>query len=160
MDLELLTKLTQTFGPSGHESTIRDLIRQEVEPLVDDVQVTPLGNLIAHRQGAGKKVVLAAHIDEIGIMVTHVDAQGYLRFTRMGGINPLTCIGGRVRFANGAQGVIYLERREDTSKPPTLEQLYIDVGATGKDDAPVGVGDVAAFVRPLEQLGRRIIAKH
>lgn len=159
MDLELLTKLTQTFGPSGHEDAIRELIRQEVEPLADELRVDPLGNLVAHRRGPGKKVVLAAHMDEIGVMVTHVEEKGYLRFTRMGGVSPLTCIGGRVRFADGTVGVIYLERREDTAKSPTLEQLYIDVGATGKDDCPVGVGAAAAFVRPLERLGPRIVSK-
>ncbi|RLC88801.1 MAG: M42 family peptidase, partial [Chloroflexi bacterium] len=110
-------------------------------------------------KGTGKKLVLAAHMDEIGVMVTHVDEKGFLRFTRMGGVRPLNCIGGRVRFANGTLGAIYVEHREDTSKPPTLTQLYIDVGATGREDAPAGVGDPAAFVRSLERQGNRIISK-
>jgi len=159
VDLKLLDKLTQAFGPSGYEQEIRQVIRQEVTPLADEVWVDPLGSLVAHRKGTGKKLVLAAHMDEIGVMVTHVDEKGFLRFTRMGGVRPLNCIGGRVRFANGTLGVIHVERREDTSKPPTLTHLYIDVGATGREDAPAGVGDPAAFVRSLERQGNRIISK-
>ncbi|MCD6344019.1 MAG: M42 family metallopeptidase [Anaerolineae bacterium] len=159
MDLKLLDKLTQAFGPPGYEQEIRRVIRQEVTPLADEVWVDPLGSLVAHRKGTGKKLVLAAHMDEIGVMVTHVDEKGFLRFARMGGVHPLNCIGGRVRFANGTLGTIYVEHREDTSKPPTLTQLYIDVGATGREDAPAGVGDPAAFVRSLERQGNRIISK-
>lgn len=161
MDLELLTQLTQAFGPPGHEDEIREVIREAVTPLADSVWVDPLGSLVALRQGTGggKKIVLAAHMDEIGVMITYVEEKGFLRFTRMGGINPLAHIGGRVRFASGAQGVIAVERREDPSKVPTLEQLYIDVGATCREDAPVKVGDPAAFVRPLLRQGRRIISK-
>ncbi len=159
MDLQLLEKLTQVFGPSSAEDRARELIEGEVTGLVDETWVDPLGNLVAHRKGNGKKLILAAHMDEIGLMVTHVDQEGFLRFTRIGGLSPLTCIGGRVRFEDGTLGVIYLERRDDTSKPPTLEQLYIDVGATSKEDAPVGVGAIGVFVRPLEQQGTRIISK-
>ena len=159
MDLKLLDKLTQAFGPSGYEQEIRRVIRQEVTPLADAVRVDPLGSLVAHRKGTGKKLVLAAHMDEIGVMVTHVDKKGFLRFTRMGGVRALNCIGGRVRFANGVLGVIHVEHREDTSKPPTLTHLYIDVGATGREDVPVGVGDPAVFVHPLELQGNRIISK-
>ncbi|RLC86958.1 MAG: M42 family peptidase, partial [Chloroflexi bacterium] len=82
MDLKLLDKLTQAFGPSGYEQEIRQVIRQEVTPLADEVWVDPLGSLVAHRKGTGKKLVLAAHMDEIGVMVTHVDEKGFLRFTR------------------------------------------------------------------------------
>ncbi|MBN1261540.1 MAG: M42 family metallopeptidase [Anaerolineae bacterium] len=161
VNLELLQNLTQAFGPSGYESEIRDVIRHAVTPLVDEVRVDPLGSLVAIKKGAGggKRILLAAHMDEIGVMVTHVDKQGYLRFTRMGGVSPLTCIGGRVRFANGTLGVIYVEHREDRSKPPTLDQLFIDVGATGPDDAPVGVGETGVFARPLELQGDRLISK-
>lgn len=161
MDLELLTQLTQAFGPPGYEEEIREVIREAVTPLADSVWVDPLGSLVALRRGTGggKKIVLAAHMDEIGVMVTYIEEKGFLRCTRMGGINPLTHVGGRVRFADGTQGVIYVERREDASKVPTLEQLYIDVGATSREDAPVKVGDPAVFVRPLLHQGRRIISK-
>ena len=161
MDLELLTQLTQAFGPPGHEEEIRAVIREIVTPLADSVWVDPLGSLVALKKGTGggKKIILAAHMDEIGVMVTYVEEKGYLRFTRMGGINPLVHVGGRVRFADGTVGVISVERREDFSKVPTLEQLFIDVGATSREDTPIKVGDTAAFMRPLVHQGRRIISK-
>ncbi|MEA3309986.1 MAG: M42 family metallopeptidase [Chloroflexota bacterium] len=161
MNLELLTKLTQAFGPSGYEDEIRALIQEHAAPWADELRTDPLGNLIVHHRGngQGEKIVLAAHMDEIGVMVSHVDKEGYLRFTRIGGVYPLHCIGSRVRFANGTQGVIYLEHREDASTSPKLTQLYIDVGAASKDDAPVSVGAPAAFVRPLVQQGTRLISK-
>jgi len=161
LNLELLTKLTQAFGPPGYEEQIREIIRVEVEPLVDEVWVDPLGSLVGHRagDGGGEKIVLAAHMDEIGVMVTHVDEHGFLRFAQMGGVFPSNCIGNRVRFADGTVGVIYVERREDGSKMPKLEHLYIDVGATSPEDAPVSVGDPAVFDRSLETQGRRVISK-
>jgi endoglucanase len=161
VDLELLTTLTQTFGPPGYEEAIRDAIHEVVAPLADEVRIDPLGSLVALKRGSGggKKIILAAHMDEIGVMATHVDEKGFVRFTRMGYVDPLTCVGGRVRFADGTLGVIHVERREDRSKVPTLDQLYLDVGATSKEDAPVKVGDPAVFIRFIEQQGKRVISK-
>ncbi len=161
MDLELLNRVTQAFGPPGYEEEIRAVIREVVSPLADSVWVDPLGSLVALKKGTGggKKIILAAHMDEIGVMITYVEEKGYLRFTRMGGINPLTHVGGRVRFADGTVGVIYVERRDDPSRTPTLEQLYIDVGASSREDSPVKVGDPGVFMRPLVHQGRRIISK-
>lgn len=161
MDLELLTRLTQAFGPSGYEDEIRGVIREVITPCADSIRVDPLGSLVALKKGTGggKKIIIAAHMDEIGIMITFVEDKGYLRFTRMGGINPLMHVGGRVRFADGTIGVIAVERRDDPSQVPTLDQLYIDVGATSREDVPVKVGDPGVFVRPLVRQGRRIISK-
>jgi endoglucanase len=167
VDFNLLRKLLTTFGPSGYEDQIRDVIRQEIEPLVDEIRVDPLGNLVAMRSGngdasateKGKKILLAAHMDEIGVMATHIDKKGFVRFTQIGGVRPLNSVGARVRFANGTLGVIYAERQDDSSKLPKLEQLYMDVGATGPDDSPIQVGDPAVFVYPLEQQGTRLISK-
>lgn len=159
---EIIRKLTETYGPSGFEDHIRAVIREEVEPLADEVRVTPLGSLVAVKKGeaGGKRIMLAAHMDEIGVMVTHVDEKGFLRFTSIGGVNPLTCVGARVQFEDGTLGVIGVEgKREDRTKAPTLEQLYIDVGAMGREDCPVRVGDAAVFVRPFAVQGRRLVAK-
>ncbi len=157
----LIRKLVETYGPSGAEEQIRDVIRAEVEPLVDDVREDALGNLIAHKQGGqGQRMLLMAHMDEIGAMVTYIDEKGFARFTRVGGVSPLTCIGARVAFADGTLGVIGVEQKRDNAdKTPKLEQLYIDVGATGRDDCPVEVGDPAVFVRPFATQGQRLIAK-
>ncbi|RLC63456.1 MAG: M42 family peptidase [Chloroflexi bacterium] len=159
---ELIRSLVETYGPSGAEEQIRATIRAEVESFADEVRVDPLGSLVVRKQGSGegKRIVLAAHMDEVGVMVTYVDEKGFARFTHIGGVSPLTCIGARVAFADGRVGVVGLEeKREDTSKVPKFEQLYIDVGATGRDDCPVHVGDAAVFVRPFVAQGTRLIAK-
>ncbi|HEY68599.1 MAG TPA: M42 family metallopeptidase [Thermoflexia bacterium] len=159
---ELIRSLVETYGPSGAEEQIRATIRAEVESFADEVRVDPLGSLVVCKQGSGegKRIVLAAHMDEVGVMVTYVDEKGFARFTHIGGVSPLTCIGARVAFADGRVGVVGLEeKREDTSKVPKFEQLYIDVGATGRDDCPVHVGDAAVFVRPFVAQGTRLIAK-
>src|SRR5512136_3044067 len=108
----LIQKLVETQGPSGYETQIRSVVRQEIEPYADSVQVDALGNLIVQKGkgGAdGMKVMLAAHIDEIGVMVSQVDENGFVRFSTLGGVRPYTCVGGRVKFLNGALGVIYME---------------------------------------------------
>jgi putative aminopeptidase FrvX len=159
---ELIRKLVETYSPSGVEEQIRAVIHAEVEPLADELRVDPLGSLVVRKQGSGdgQCIVLDAHMDEIGVMVTYVDEKGFVRFTRIGGVSPLTCVGARVAFADGTVGVIGIEeKRENTGKIPKLEQLYIDVGATSRDDCPVQIGDAAVFVRPFVAQGTRLIAK-
>jgi endoglucanase len=151
----LIQKLVETPGPSGYEAQIRAVVQAEIAPYADSIQVDALGNLIARkgaRQADGLKIMLAAHIDEIGVIVTHIDENGFLRFTAIGGVYPRNCIGGRVRFLNGAQGVIWMERTSSNSEVTGLERMYIDVGATSRKDCPVKVGDVAAFERPFLEL--------
>jgi putative aminopeptidase FrvX len=158
----LIQKLVETQGPSGYESQIRAMVRGEVEAYADEMQVDALGNLIV-RKGLGTpqgiKIMLAAHIDEIGVMVTQVDANGFIRFTTLGGVRPYTCIGGRVRFLNGSAGVINMEPLDDMNKTPTFEQLYIDLGYSSRQDSLLRVGDVGTFERPFLDLGNRLVAK-
>jgi endoglucanase len=159
---ELIKKLVETVGPSGYEDAVRELIRSEIAGFVDEIKVDALGNLIARKGSktpAGLRVMLSAHMDEIGVIATHVDENGFVRFTTIGGVRPHTCIGGRVRFMNGAQGLIYMERSESNDKLPTFEQLYIDVGASSRDACPVKVGDMAAFDRPFIDLQQRLVSK-
>lgn len=157
---DLIQKLVETFSPSGYEAPIRGVIRKEVEGLADDIQVDALGNLIARKGPAGgKRIMLSAHMDEIGVIATHIDEHGFVRFTTVGGVSSLTCVGGRVRFLNGTMGVIYSERLEDSNKLPAINQLFIDVGATSRKSCPVKVGDVAAFERPFVDLGKRLVSK-
>jgi endoglucanase len=158
----LLQKLTETFSPSGYENAIRAVIRAEIEPLADEIRVDALGNLIVRKGQAsknGKKIMLAAHMDEIGLIATHIDENGFIRFTTLGGVRPHTLLGGRVRFADSTPGVIGGERITDTTKAYTFEQLFIDVGADSRKDCSVKVGDVAAFERPFLDLGKRLVAK-
>jgi len=158
---ELIKKVTEVYGPSGHEEQIRDILRAEVEPLVDEVRVDALGNLIALKRGdgAGKKVMLAAHMDEIGLIVSYVDEQGFLRAQPIGGVDVMTLVGGRVCFADGTIGVLAPEKRDDFKKEPELARVYIDIGACSRDEAKDRLGQAVGFTRPLADLGRRIVAK-
>jgi len=158
----LIQKLVETQGPSGYEAQIRSVIRKEVEPYADSIQVDALGNLIVQKGlgGAGGiKIMLAAHMDEIGVMASQVDENGFIRFSTLGGVRPYTCIGGRVRFLNGVQGVISMEPLDDMTKLPAFEQLYIDVGLSNKKDTPVQIGEVGTFERPFLDLGSRLVSK-
>jgi putative aminopeptidase FrvX len=163
----LIQKLVEATGPSGYESQVRELIRTEIEAYADDIQTDKLGNLIVRKgtnQADGLKIMLSAHMDEIGLIVTHIDENGFLRFTNLGGVRGYNHIGGRVRFLNGTSGVIGMERMSDRSRMPALDNLYIDVGAASPKDCPVKVGDVAAFERPFmvlsNQQGReRLVSK-
>jgi len=153
----LIRKLVEAYGPSGHEEHVREMIRAEIKGLADYVSVDPLGNLIAvikKKSKSGKKVMLAAHMDEIGVMVTHIDSKGFVRIVPVGGVFLNTLVGGRVRFGNGAVGVVNAEDRR--GNPASFDQVYVDVGATSADDCPVKVGDAAGFYRPYEELGGRL----
>jgi len=161
---KLLKQLTETFGPSGYEENVRELVRAEVKPFADEIKVDALGNLIVRKKPAKvskdtKKVMVAAHMDEIGLMVSHVDDNGFVRFTPIGGVFARYISGGRVRFLNGVQGVLGFDDLTSLNEVPTLDKVYIDVGATSKKDCPVKVGDVAAFERQFTELGNRLVAK-
>lgn len=158
----LIQKLVETNSPSGYEANIRAVIRTEVEALADEIRVDPMGSLIARKgqqSPEGRRIMLAAHMDEIGVMATHIDENGYVRFTTIGGVRPHTCLGGRVRFQNGAMGVIGSERLEDMTKVSGFEQLFIDLGFSNRQDCTIRIGDVAAFERPFVDLGQRMVSK-
>ncbi|MEW5986887.1 MAG: M20/M25/M40 family metallo-hydrolase [Chloroflexota bacterium] len=160
---ELIRKLVEAYGPSGFEDGVRELIRAEIAPYFNEIRVDAMGNLIAHRppdaDGPGLKVLVAAHTDEIGVMVTHVTEKGFLRFTNIGGVFPHNLSGSRVQFADGTIGVIYWERLDDHTKVHPLSKHYIDVGATSRQDCPIGVGSAAGFTRSFVAQGRRLTAK-
>jgi tetrahedral aminopeptidase len=155
----LIQKLVEATAPSGYEGPIREIVRGEIESFADELRVDALGNLIARKGQGEKKIMLSAHMDEIGFIVSHIDENGFLRFIPIGGVRPVTLIGGRVRFLNGQAGVIHAERHDDFYKVPPIERLYIDVGASNKQEVSVRVGDAGAFDRPFLDLGDRIVAK-
>ncbi len=158
----LIQKLTQIPGPSGYEHKIRVAVEEEIAPYADDYRVDALGNLIARKGSAnreGLKIMLSAHLDEIGVIASHVDEKGFVRFANIGGVYPRNCVGAHVRFLNGTQGVIGLERTGGRSEVPPLEKMFIDVGASSRADCPVEVGDVAVFERAFLDLGNRLVSK-
>ena len=159
--IKTIRTLAEAYGPSGHEDQIRSIIQAEIADVADEIEVDALGNLIAslNGSGAGRRVMLAAHMDEIGVIITHVDEKGFLRFGPVGGISPALMVGNRVRFANGTMGVIWIEKRENSNRTPRLDQLYIDVGAKDRASCPVKVGAMASHDRTFLAQGDRWVAK-
>ncbi len=103
--------------------------------------------------------MFAAHMDEIGLIVNHVDENGFVRFTPLGGVFPHTLVGSRVEFLNGVSGLISARFLVRPVKLISSDKMYIDVGATSPKDCPVQVGDVATFTRPYLEMGNRLVAK-
>jgi endoglucanase len=161
---QLLKTLTETFAPSGYEDAVRDIILKEVKPLADEVRVDALGNLIVRKKPtkeskSSKRIMLAAHMDEIGVIVSHVDKKGFVRFTNVGTTLGRYLPGSRVRFLNGTMGLIGYDRLELIDNIIPINKMYIDVGATSRDDCPIKVGDIAAFERSFIEMGDRLVAK-
>ncbi|MBS4536260.1 M42 family metallopeptidase [Clostridium sp. D2Q-14] len=144
---DLLKSLVRTFSPSGNEERIRNLIVNEIKDYVDEMEIDTLGNLIARKKGLGKRIMIAGHMDQIGLMITDIDKDGFLRFTNVGGISPLLSIQQRVIFDNGIVGIISNEKIDDKNKLK-LEHLYIDIGAKDKKEAEdkINIGDVCVYL--------------
>lgn len=143
---ELLESMVTVFGPSSQEDYIRNFIKNEIKDHVDDIEVDNLGNLIARKKGPGKKIMIAAHMDQIGMMIIDIDKNGFLRFTNVGGLSPSLLIGQKIVFSNGTVGLIASEpvKPSDDLK---LENLFIDIGAKSKEDAEklVNIGDICVY---------------
>lgn len=160
--IEKLKQLCEIDGTSGDESRVRDYI---ISKLPEDVKFTVdnLGNLIVAKKGRQtpeNKVMIAAHMDEVGFIVTDITAEGFLRFGAVGGIDSRVVLGRQVRFPNGIVGVIgtkavHQQNEEERSKAPTFDQLLIDIGATDKEDAQkhIQIGDCACFVSEFFSFG-------
>ncbi|SCZ01283.1 M42 family metallopeptidase [Alkaliphilus peptidifermentans] len=146
MNKELLKNMCSIYSPSGNETAIRDFIVNEIKDYVDEIKIDPLGNLIARKKGPGKKIMLAGHMDQIGLMVTFIDENGFLRFTNVGGLAPAITLSQRVIFENGIIGVIGSEKLESI-KDLNLDKLYIDIGASSQKEAEemVSIGDVCVY---------------
>lgn len=155
---DLIKKLVEAWGPSGYEHQVRQLIQAEVAKLADEITVDPLGNLICRvGKKGGTKIMVAAHMDEIGLMATYAEPKsGYLRFSAIGGLNKTTLYGNRVRFENGTIGVI--GAHDPWNAQSELDNFYVDV-SNGNGDSPVQPGSPAGFVRDFEERGTRLVAK-
>ncbi len=147
---ELLIRLTQTQGIAGYEKKVRELIEQEVRPYADELIVDPLGSLIAVKKGKGgphsKKIMFAAHMDEIGFMVKKIEEDGRLLVCNVGWNWTASAYNTRVVFRNGIYGVVSsMKNIEDAHNDPNA--LFIDIGAKSKEDALkyVHVGSVCGY---------------
>ena len=158
--MELLEKLAQCVSVSGRESAVREIIEKELKGICDEIYTDALGNLICHKKGNGKKLMLAAHMDEIGLIVTFIDKNGFLRFSEVGGALKYNCINTGVVFQNGTRGTISYENKENPSNVK-FDKMYIDIGAKDEEDAKtrVNLGDVASFDGSFSQMGDRVMSK-
>ena len=167
-NFDLLKAICEAPGVSGFERRIRELVLREVTPLADEVSVDNMGNVIALRRGRERKrVMVAAHMDEIGFIVNHIDDKGFLRFLPLGGFDPKTLTAQRV-IVHGRQDVvgvlgckpIHIMKPEERTKVIPLNEYFIDVGMS-KEDAlrVVGVGDPVSRERELIEFGDCITSK-
>lgn len=156
----LLRRLVETPGPSGRESQVRELVHAEIEALADELEVSPMGGLhaVVNRGGEGR-IMLAAHLDEIGLVVSHIDENGFARFQPVGGLKSRILLGQRVRFPGDVQGVVGVDLDRSSNKSPVLGEHFLDFGATSRESCPVSVGDFGAFERPFLDLGDRVVGK-
>lgn len=158
--MQLLEKLVMCASPSGRESAIRNIIETELSPVCDEIFTDTLGNLICHKKGSGKKLMLAAHMDEIGFMVNYIDEKGFLRFSTIGGVAKYNTINSTVEFTNGTKGKISYENKENPSTV-SFEKMYMDIGADSKEYAEnyVQIGDMAVYANSFALTGTKIMAK-
>jgi len=163
-----LKDLTEIGGVSGDESRVRDFIASKIKDKVDETHVDKLGNLIALKKGKknGKRFLLAAHMDEIGFMVTNVEDDGTLSFSPIGGVDPRVVPGKRVKIADKVTGVIgykaiHLQKKEEIFKVPAFENLRIYIGTDSKEASSklVNIGDSVVFTTEYREENGRATGK-
>ena len=159
----LLKRLCDAFGVSGYEREVRELIKEEIKDLADEILVDDLGNIIALKKGHGenkKRIMASAHMDEIGFQVIKIDDKGFIIVRALGGIPLVPTIMNRVIFRNGVQGIV--SNSVDVDAVKNIKKLYIDIGAESKEEAEkyVKIGDVASYVGEYVELkGNNVTSK-
>jgi len=161
---DLLKKLANAPGVSGFEKNVRNLIIEELTDYVDDIEVDNLGNLIIRKNGTSnsKKVMLAAHMDEVGLMVRYIDKKGFIKFSKIGGINDQTLLNQNIYVhttAGKISGVIgskppHLMKEEEKKKVVKHDDMFIDIGVSNKEEAEkiVNIGDPISIKQEFSQL--------
>lgn len=168
MLIDTLKTLCALPGVSSREDAVRDYIRSQIAPHVDTLRVDAMGNLIAEKKGrvpGSKKLMLAAHMDEVGLMIRAITEEGYLKFSCVGGIDRRVLLGKRVlvgeRQLPGVIGLkaYHLTSAEEEKKVPKLKDLYLDIGAGSREEAEaqVRLGDVAVFDSDVVEFGHGLL---
>ena len=166
INVPLLKKICETPGAPGFEQPIRSLIVQEVQSLVDEWSVDAMGNVIAVKKGAAdKRVMVAAHMDEISFIVTHIDEDGFVRFHTLGGFDPKTLTSQRViihgkRDLVGVMGCkpIHLMKPDERNKAPQIQDFYIDLGLDKQTvEEVVSIGNPITRERELIEMGDCVV---
>ena len=140
----LTKELCELYGPTGREHKVAQYIQERIRGHVDEMWVDCLGNLIAHKKGSGKRVVLSAHMDQLGLMIKTIDEKGFGRIGALGSIKPYNLIDSRSQTESGVQGVMICEKKEGMGKI-THHDLYIDFATLSPEKVreKVRVGEVA-----------------
>ena len=169
VDIPLLARICEAPGAPGYEKMIRQLVLAELTGLADDIRSDNMGNIIALKKGrsSARKTMAAAHMDEIGFIVTHVDDQGFVRFNPVGGFDPKTLTSQRViihgrKEVFGVMGSkpVHIMTAEEKTKVPQIRDYFIDTGMTQKQIAKlVAVGDFVTRHAPLIELGDCVSVK-
>lgn len=166
--LNLLKQLCALSGVSSWEDEVRDFIRTQAQPYADSIRTDAIGNLIVFKKGkkpTGNKLLLSAHMDEVGLMVKKIEEDGTLRFSTVGGIDRRVLLGKRVFVGEKripavvGNKPIHLTTKEDRKSVPKLDQLYLDLGAENREEAEqlVSLGDVATFDPECMEFGNRML---
>ena len=160
MDMKLLENILVSYGPSGHEGRVSDTIRAALEGHVDSLENDVMGNLIAVKKGSngGRRIMLSAHMDHIGLAVIDADKHGFLRVCNVGGIRAAKMVSGHVVFENGVCGVVGAD--ETVKGEIQVSDLYIDIGAQSREEAlsMVAIGDMCVMKPRMTRLGENRIA--
>ncbi|MBQ8959976.1 MAG: M42 family metallopeptidase [Ruminococcus sp.] len=166
---ELLKRLCLINGVSGDEDRVREAVIGRIRDHCDELSTDPLGSLIAFKSGrsAGKKLMVCAHMDEVGFIITHINSDGTLSFDEVGGIDPSVVIGRQVKVGKaGLEGVVgspavHNLSKEEREAPPKFSGMTIDIGASSKEEAEkyVSPGDCAYFSSEFLEMGSRIKSK-
>ena len=165
---ELLAKLCEVAGAPGHESRVRKIVLDEIKPFVDEISIDNMGNVVAIKRGKEKKkVMIGAHMDEIGFIVTHIDDKGFVYFHTLGGFDPKTLTAQRV-IIHGKEDVvgvmgskpIHLMSAADRQKVPTTKDYFIDTGLDKKMlEKIISVGDAITRERKMVEMGECLNCK-
>ncbi len=161
-NIELIEKLSNAFGVSGYEKEVRNVLKEEIRGFVDRTETDSMGNLIAlkNMQAKGPKIMLNAHMDEVGLIVDYIDENGFLGFKKVGGIDDRLLAGKRVLLGDkkipGVIGIkaIHLQTKEEEENSIPSKNLYIDIGAKNKDEAEklVPLGTPVMFKTEFEEI--------
>ncbi len=158
---DLIMEITGVFGPAGDEGVVREYITEKVKDKATSISTDALGNLIVYIKGESdeKKLMFAAHMDSIGLMITYIEDSGYLRFTTLGGISPATIANQKVVFKNGMIGIVSYEGKDATATGP-MDKFYIDIGTFSKEESEelVSIGETCVFYSPAVELANDCIA--
>lgn len=155
--LESIKKLVSINGVSGSENAVTDYIKTQITPYADKVYTDVMGNLVAIKRGTGKRIMLMAHTDEIGVVATFADEKGFLRVAAVGGVNPQRMLNTYVTFENGVRGVFLCDGSDEIK----MDTCFVDIGAVSRDDAlsKIDIGMTARFDGDTFMMGGLIVSK-